>query len=364
MKGGAMAKLPPLGKIDAAFFNEVIYPRLGAQRREVVVGPQHGVDVGIIELGDYALAFTADPIFIVPEYGWERAAWFAFHILFSDAVTSGLSPAFFLPDFNLPPSITEKELELIWSVMDREAKRYGVAVVAGHTARYGGCNYPMVGGAVAVALGPKDKYVSPRFIRPGDAIVVTKGPAVEATGIFAAMFPKFISRRLGDDVAERAQRLFYQMSVVDDALAAVSVGVRDEGVSAMHDATECGLWGGLFELLEAAGLGATIEKQKIPLNPVVEAVCGLFGIDPFASISEGTLILTVRPHRAAEVVEALEGAGIVAAVVGSVEEQRGIRVLDGGRKFVLEHPRVDPFWEAFYSALERYEELEGAASEP
>ena len=80
-----------LGKITDGFFQKVILPRLGAQRPEVAVGPQQGVDVGILELGDYALAMTADPVFIVPEYGWERSAWFALHILASDAATSGLA---------------------------------------------------------------------------------------------------------------------------------------------------------------------------------------------------------------------------------------------------------------------------------
>lgn len=50
-----MPKLPKLGKIDESFFNEVIFHRLGAKRNEVVVGPQHGVGVGIIKIGKYAL---------------------------------------------------------------------------------------------------------------------------------------------------------------------------------------------------------------------------------------------------------------------------------------------------------------------
>ena len=45
---------------------------------------------------------TTAPVFIVPEYGWERAAWFAIHILASGAVTSGLRPRFLSIDLNLP----------------------------------------------------------------------------------------------------------------------------------------------------------------------------------------------------------------------------------------------------------------------
>ena len=76
-----MSELPEIGKISPEIFNELIYPRLGAKSKSVIVGPQHGVDVGIVEIGGKAVALTTDPVFIVPEYGWERAAWFAIHIL-------------------------------------------------------------------------------------------------------------------------------------------------------------------------------------------------------------------------------------------------------------------------------------------
>src|SRR5512137_1228717 len=89
-----MTELPEIGKISPVIFNELIFPRLGAKSKKVLVGPQHGVDVGIVEIGDKAVSFTTDPVFIVPEYGWKRAAWFAIHILASDAVTCGLKPAF------------------------------------------------------------------------------------------------------------------------------------------------------------------------------------------------------------------------------------------------------------------------------
>ncbi len=353
-----MPKLPPLGKIDAKFFNEVIYPRLGAKRNEVIVGPRHGVDVGIIEFGDEVLAMSADPVFIVPEYGWERAAWFAFHILFSDACTSGLKPAYLAIDLNLPPKITEEQLQIIWQVFHNEAEKYGVAIVTGHTARYGGCDFPMVGGAVAIARGKKSEYVNPKFIEPGDKILITKGPAIEATGIFATMFPKYISQRLGEDITRKAEKLFYKMSIMDDALAAISVGTRDNGVSAMHDATECGLWGGIFEIVGAANLGAKIYFDKIPVKPEVQAVCELFEIDPYKSISEGTLIATVRPDKVNEITEAINSVGVDAAVIGEINDGSDLILEKNGAETKLRHPGIDPFWAAFYGALENYSKIE------
>jgi hydrogenase maturation factor len=238
------------------------------------------VDVGIVEIGGKAVALTTDPVFIVPEYGWERAAWFAIHILASDAVTSGLKPRFLSIDLNLPMEMTKEQLEIVWDTMHQECEKLGIAIVCGHTARYENCHYPMVGGATVIGVGEKDEYVTPRFARAGDRIVITKGPAIEATGIFAAMFPQLIEEKFGLAFSQRAQQIFYKMSVVEDAMTAVSVGVREEGVSAMHDATECGIWGALFELCEAANLGIKIERDRIPVEDCVEDICSFFAIGP------------------------------------------------------------------------------------
>ena len=103
---------------------------------------------------------------------------------------------------------------------------------------------------------------------PGDSIIVTKGPAIEAAGIFAAMFPDRLEKKFGAAFARKAEKIFWKMSVVEDALAVVSVGVRDKGVTAMHDATECGLWGGLYEMAQAGGFGVRVIKEAIPMMDV------------------------------------------------------------------------------------------------
>ncbi len=348
-------QIPEIGKISPAIFSELIFPRLGAKNDQILVGPQHGVDVGIVEIGNKAVSFTCDPVFIVPEYGWERAAWFAIHILVSDAVTCGLKPKFLSIDLNLPMEMTKAELELVWDTMHRECERLGISVICGHTARYENCHYPMVGGATVIGVGGKDEYVTPKMARAGDKIIITKGPAIEATGILATMFLRLIEEQFGLDFSQRAQQIFYKMSVVEDAMTAVGVGIRDDGISAMHDATECGIWGGLYELAQAAGLGVRIEKEKIVVEECVKEICSYFGIDPYASISEGTLIIACREHKAQKVVEVLTQKGIKASIVGELTKpEKGLVLVEGRKEKRLEHPIVDPFWKAFYSALERY----------
>ncbi|HEV8335013.1 MAG TPA: AIR synthase family protein [Candidatus Polarisedimenticolia bacterium] len=346
-------KLPPMGKISPEFFERVIFPHLGAPSSKVLVGPRHGVDVGIIEVAEgIVMALTTDPVFVVPEYGWERAAWFAVHILASDAATSALPPAFAAFDLNLPLSITEEELEILWRSIDAECRALGISVVAGHTARYEGCAYPMVGGGMVAAIGPANRYVTPAMAEPGDQVLITKGPAIEATALFGVTFPERIEKELGAGTAREAAGLFQRMTVVQDCRVAAAIGVRNRGVTAMHDATECGLFGGLVEVAQASGVGMRIEKEAIPVPEAVSRVCGHFGIDPFTSISEGTLIVTCKPYRAQALLAAWSGVSIPAALIGEVtEKEQGIVLAEGGAESELAHPGVDPFWAAYGEAL-------------
>ena len=59
------------GKATAELFDQLILRRLGAPDDDVLVGPRHGVDVGVVRVADgTAMALTADPVFVVPAYGW------------------------------------------------------------------------------------------------------------------------------------------------------------------------------------------------------------------------------------------------------------------------------------------------------
>ena len=348
------SELPTIGKISSGIFDEIIYPHLGRKRDEVIVGPRNGVDVGVTDIGNgQVMVTTTDPVFVVPPYGWERSAWFAVHILASDAVTAGIAPGYMTIDLNLPMSIERDDLEALWTTMHRECDKIGMAIVSGHTGRYEGCNYPMIGGATVISIGSKDRYVTPTMARPGDKVVITKGAAIEAAGLFAVTFPDRIAAEHGEDFAKRAEEIFWQMSVVEDAMTAVEVGVRDDGITSMHDATECGIWGGLAEVAHASGVGMAIEKNEILVDERVDKICSMFDIDPMTSISEGTLIVTCRPHKADELIRRLETREIPASIVGEVlEASEGRRWFEDGQAHELVHPQVDPFWAAFGKAAE------------
>lgn len=333
--------LPDLGKVPPAFFDRVIFPRLGATSADIVLGPRHGVDYGVLRIGARCLAFSTDPFFIVPSFGFSRAAWFGFHIIMCDVAVSGLTPRYLTIDLNLPPEMTEDELEEMWDAVHVEAVKYGISVITGHTARYTGCTYPMVGGATSIAVGGMRDLRRPERVRPGDRVVITKGPAIETTGLLAVLFPERFVAAGGPDFQREAAAVFSQMSVLDDC----AVARRFRGVHVMHDATECGVWGGLYEMARAGGYGLRIDEEAIPVQPIIRRTAELFRFDPFSAISEGTLIAMVEKRESGPLIRALADAGIPAAEVGRVvAAAEGVKVIGRTGERTLDHPTVDPYW--------------------
>jgi hydrogenase maturation factor len=356
-----------LGKLAPAAFERLIAPHLGAARPEVLVGPRAGHDCAIVRIGaGRVMAITTDPLSMIPAIGVAASARLACHLLASDLWTSGIPPALVTVDFNLPPTMSDETFGEYWRAMSDEWAKLGVAVVAGHTGRYPRGEEPagsVIGAATLVGLGDEGRYVTPAMAAPGDRVIVTKGCAIEATAIAAHLVPERLARALTKaglsdaDAREsfaRARAMLDQVSVVADCRAVLRVGVRDRGVSALHDATEGGVLGGLLELAKACGHDLRVERARIPLSAEARAACeALGGIDPGWTLSEGTLIAVARPGHTPAVLEALAGEGIVAADVGEVVAGSGKLWLTGpdGRVQTIEEPETDPYWAAYARAV-------------
>jgi hydrogenase maturation factor len=255
-------------------------------------------------------------------------------------------------DLNLPLDFADGDLAELWQAISSASREIGMAIVTGHTGRYPGCAFPMVGGGTAIGVGMLDRYVSASMARVGDAVLVTKGAAIEATGMFGATFPRHLRNVLGAEPALEAGKMFREMSVVRDARVAVSAGVRDQGVTAMHDATEGGVQGALVEIAQASGLGIAIDREAIPVRPTTAALCRLLDFDPFSASSEGTLVLTCVSGKVGKVVARLQAEGIAAAIVGEMlPASDGMTISEAGRTRELVAPPCDPFWPAYELAL-------------
>ncbi|TRM98303.1 AIR synthase [Sulfolobus sp. E1] len=333
-----------LGKINQEIFNKIIYPHLGFLHNEVIVRPQHGVDTGAIDLQDgRVLVVKTDPVFIVPQFGFKKASWFAVHILASDVMTSGIPPKYALIDLNLPPKIGDNEFEEMWIGIHEALSEIGVMVVGGHTGIYEGTDYPMVGGFTMFGIGEKEKLGMPSKVQVGDDILMTKGPAIEATALLVNLYPEYFRNRLDKEVFNEAYNLYWEMSCWKDGLIASNVGIH-----LMHDATEGGVFEALVEISIASGKGMKIYEDKLFMNRAVREVTKLVNIDPWVSISEGTMIIIT--NKGDEVKKRLNEQGIRAEIIGKiVDDVKKVNLVksDGSRQ-KIDTPKEDPFWKVFF----------------
>jgi hydrogenase expression/formation protein HypE len=325
-----------LGKIDDDAFERIVAPHLGASRADVHLGPTPGVDFGVISVGGQAVVVATDPLSILPALGYERAGRLATDIVLADVAVSGIAPSHLALTLTLPPSFADDALGALLSGIDAHACEFGVGIVTGHTGRYAGVESSWVGGATGFGVGDPADLVRPDGARPGDALVVSTGPAAEVAGLFATLYPDALG--LSAETVATAQERVADIPAVGDALAAHEAG----NVTAMHDATEGGIAGGLVEMATGADVRFEIDRDAVPVAAGIEAVCGAIGVDPWHVTSCGTLLIAVDPADAEAVVGALENRGTAAAVVGTVVEGSGV-VADGE---AVEPPERDPSWAA------------------
>ncbi len=341
-----------VGKIDLDTFSEFLLKRLGRKDESIVVPPLTGIDAGVIDIGnDKVLIIAEDPIFSIPGQPLEMFGWYTVHIGASDVAVMGVKPRYMTYTLLLPPETSQQDFETIVDSIHNTAVELDIAIVGGHTGYYPGFVAPTIGGITVFAITDKDKYVTPAGARPGNVVILTKGPAIETAGILAVLRQKELLAKYPEELVKRAQAMCKQMTVVKDALIAMEAG----GVTAMHDATEGGVIGGLFEIANASGVGMEIDESLFIYPDEVKMVCEAFNIDPVAAIAEGSLLITAESSYSDMIIKALDKAGIKASVIGKVIDNPEKRILKrtDGSEVPLEIPEQDPFWPVFFEGLEK-----------
>ena len=308
------------------------------------------VDASVIDIGeDKVLIIAEDPIFSIPGQSPEMFGWYTVHIGASDVAVMGVRPRYMTYTLLMPPEKSEEDLKIIVDSIHRTALELDILIVGGHTGYYPGFATPTIGGICIFAVADKDSYVTPASAEPGNDVILTKGPAIETAGILSVLYERELLENYPKSIVEKAKALCKQMSVVKDALISMDTG----GVTAMHDATEVGVIGGLFEIANASNLGIRIDESLFIYPEEVKMVCEAFNIDPLASIAEGSLIIAAKHTHSEKIIRRLKNEGIRASIIGKVTEDPETRIIKrlDGRYESLTIPEQDPFWPVFFKKL-------------
>lgn len=342
-----------LGKIDYHLFEQFIGNKCGHHRNEVLIGPQFGVDVSVVNLpGDMAMALTSDPLSLIPTLGLEESAWLSVQLMTNDMVTTGYAPMYGQFVLNLPAGFSKSDFKIYWEYIHQFCSKIGIAITGGHTGFIEGQNSTIAGGGTFITIAPKHKMLVSKYAMPGDSILITKTCAISSAAILAMSFPETIRNKLGVETYQQACNSFYQTSSLKDALAAVGKNSEYDDITAMHDVTEGGVMGAIYELAMASDNGAVIYNDKLPIDQLQKEVCSLFSLDPRHCIGAGSMIITCKKGEETAVINRLAKENIACTEVGEVvEKSKGIKLVENEKASDVIYIEDDPYWAAFFKAF-------------
>src|SRR3989442_13340980 len=209
---------------------------------------------------------SCDPISFIPSLGAKESACLSVNEVASDVATCGIGPSFAMFDLNLPPQLSNNLLTAYWKSIHRSCKSLGLSIVGGHSGRFEGCDYSVIGGATMWTPARKNEFLTSSMAQGGDDLIFTKSAAYGATAVLTRAFPRTVRKYLGQSLFEKAWKYLQGANTVKDSLSAVKVGMHQRGVTAIHDVTEGGSLAAMVEMVEASHLAGIIDVESIPIS--------------------------------------------------------------------------------------------------
>lgn len=253
----------------------------------------------------------------------------------------------------LPESVEEPELKALMAEAEAAAEELNIQIIGGQTRVSSAVRQPIAtvtgygiikdnatqedadSGRVATE---KRKTAMNQNLAEQD-IIITKWIGLEGTADLAARNQEGLLTRYPAYLVEEAAAFDRYYSILPEAATAVK-----SGGCTMHDASEGGIFAGLWEMAEGAGVGLTIDMKKLPLRQETVEVCEFCNVNPYELRSGGSLIIA-SPEGTA-VVEALAAEGIPAVIVGRFTDSNERLILNEDEVRYMDRPQRDEIYKS------------------
>lgn len=322
-----------IGKVANDVLEKIVFSNIKNKRREVIIDAGIGKDCGVIDYGEYACIVSTDPI----TGASKNIGSLAINISCNDIASSGAEPIAALMTILIPPSAKEEELEDIMRQAGEEAEKLNIEIIGGHTEVTDAVNKVIITTTVLGKQLTKD-VIDPSCVNIGDKIVMTKTAAIEGTSIIANELYEKLKGKVSEDILIQGKKLGEQISVVKEGM----IGGRI-GVSYMHDITEGGVLGAVWEASYAIEKGVLLHKDLVPINQSTIEISEALQIDPYKLISSGSMLMIVSDEKLEKLKKELEKEDISLAIIGEVIES-GTLMKSNGNTFDIEPPGSDELY--------------------
>ena len=210
------------------------------------------------------------------------------------------------------------------------------AVLGGHTEVLRTVTSPQL---IVQAVGEADRelFVTAAGAQPDMDVIVTKWVGLEGTAILATEHREELSARYAQPFLDKAAKYIDYLSIRSEAAVAAK-----SGVAAMHDLSEGGVFGALWELGQCSGVGLEIELKKIPIRQETIEICEFFDLNPYKLLSGGSLLLAAADGNA--LVHAIRQAGGEAVIIGRTIDSNDRVLINGEERRFLETTQTDELW--------------------
>lgn len=322
-----------VGKVPEAVLKRSVLKQIRTDRPEVLMGASVGEDCAAVALQeDEMFVLSTDPITGTAK----DIGHLAIQITLNDLASAGAEPIGVMLTFLLPEKLSEAKLRAMMEQAEEAAHAANVQIMGGHTEVTRVVNQPVIS-VVGVGKAKKGRLISTAAARPGMDVIVTKWIGLEGTSIIAKEKETELLMRYPKALVDEAKGFDRYLSVLPEAATAVK-----SGVSAMHDVTEGGIFGALWEMAESAGVGLEIDLKKIPIRQETVEVCEFFDVNPYELISSGSMLMAASDGNG--LVRALEAEGIPAVCIGKVTDGNDRVIVSGEERRFLEPPKTDELY--------------------
>lgn len=324
-----------IGKVPENVLKRSVFKQIQKRRPEVVLGAGVGEDCAAVKLAaDETLVMSTDPITGTAQ----DIGTLAIQITVNDLASAGAEPVGVLLTVLLPEAVEEPQLRTMMGQVEAACEKAGVQIMGGHTEVTAVVNQPLIS-VCGVGKVKDGKLVSTAGARPGMDILVTKWIGIEGTSILAKEKEQELLKRFSSSFVGQAKAFDAYITVLPEAAVAVR-----SGVSAMHDVTEGGIFGALWEMAEASGVGLEIDLKKIPIRQETVEICEFFGLNPYQLISSGCMLMAAEDGNT--LVRELKKAGIPAEIIGKATAGNDRVLLNEEERRFLEPPKTDELYKA------------------